>query len=701
MAGENDLEDKYLEYEEVDNLDWVKEQNARSVGLLEQLPGFAGRVSVTKEMLDDPEKLPAASQVVRDGAYVYNFVEHGAYPRGLVRRCKVEEFHEPAADVPWEPLLDIAKLNEEEGRSWVLQARSLHLIYRGRMLVLLSDGGSDAKHVREFDVEAQSFLEGATTFGICKEAKTSISWVDANTVLVGTDCGADSLTDSGYPRTVRRWKRGQPLGEAEVLFEGEKADVSVSGSCYHFSKDGEPVVVIRRALDFWKSRVWVLDSPSGNTLLPMAAKRDLDEVSLWHEFVIIQLREDWPEHSWVAGTLLVGKRSSFMGGEGAGALKELFVPTANTFLEGYTTTRSAILCSVLKDVVGGVVEFTRGAAAGEWARRDVKTPSPGALTLHSLWDSDCDDDVSDTWWAWYADFLTPSSILHFRVGSDESCVLLRRKAKWDSRNHTVEQHFVQSSGGVRVPYFLVRPKNRDGPVPCILYGYGGFEVSMTPWYSNVFGKLWLEPGNAFVLANIRGGGEYGPSWHMSALRENHQMCFDDFCNVASDLHRRKVTTPGMLGIEGGSNGGALVASCMLQHPELFSAVVCQCPLLDFRRYTKLHCGASWAGEYGDPDVPEDWAFLRRWSPYHNIPRKRDGVYLPRVLFTTSTRDDRVHPAHARKMVKRLGEYGHEGTTYLFENTEGGHANACDNRQRARIYSLEFSFMHHVLCGEGK
>ncbi len=372
----------------------------------------------------------------------------------------------------------------------------------------------------------------------------------------------------------------------------------------------------------------------------------------------------------------------------------LFTPTATRSLSSFTATRDQVLLSILDNVAGRVEEWK--ADGTQWTMREVQAPFPGTLGVQALHDPllGTKDALAEQYLLTYTDFLTPDSLMLGQTGSNQRETLKSRPRFFDSTGMKVEQRFAKSKDGTRVPYFIVWPKDAkaDGNNPTLLYGYGGFEVPMLPWYSGGFGNAWYEQGGVLVVANIRGGGEFGPAWHRTAIMANKQKSYDDFAAVAEDLIATKVTSARHLGIEGGSNGGLLVGAVMLQRPELFNAVVCQVPLLDMRRYHKLLAGASWMAEYGDPDQPDEWAVIEKYSPYQNL---RKDAKLPKALFITSTRDDRVHPGHARKMAARMAEQGHAHLYY--ENIEGGHGGAADNKQRADMMALEFSFLWQQLA----
>ncbi len=547
------------------------------------------------------------------------------------------------------------------------------------MLVSLSRGGADAEVVREFDLETLSFV--ADGF-VLPEAKSSAVWVDEATLFVGTDFGAGSMTASGYPRVIKRWTRGTPLAEAETVFEGEPDDVQASAAVDH--TPGYERTQFSRAIDFYNDVSFeVRDGARVRIDKPSDAS-----FGFWRDHAVVRPRSDWTVggRTWPGGSLLIIGAEAYRRGERD--FTALFTPTPVTSMAGCEMTRDAVLLVVLDTVASRIEEWR--LVEGVWTRRPVEAPFPGTLGVSALYDPFvADDPLTERYVMSYTDFLTPQTLMLGEVGSDEREMLRAAPRFFDADGMRAEQRFATSADGTRVPYFVVWPKGAtaDGGNPTLLEGYGGYEISMLPGYPGVVGSAWLAGGGVYVVANIRGGGEFGPAWHEAGRGAKKQRSYDDFIAVAEDLIAGGVTSAAHLGIIGGSNGGLMVAAVMVQRPELFGAVVCQVPLTDMSRFHKLLAGASWVAEYGDPDDPEQWAFMSAYSPYQNV---RAGVRYPRVLFTTSTRDDRVHPGHARKMAARMIEQGHE--VLYYENIEGGHGGAADNAQRADLLALEFSFL---------
>ena len=676
-----DTTDPYLWLEDVSGeraLAWVRERDAESQKILEAEPGFAAMRQQILDVLDSRDKIP---NVTRRGDQYYNLWLDAANPRGLWRRTTLDEYRKPAPT--WDTVIDLDALGKAEGENWVWAgATCVGPEYR-RCLVRLSRGGADAVVVREFDTVDRAFVAGGFTL---PEAKNNVAWLDHDTILVGTDFGPGSMTDAGYPRVVKRWRRGEPLTAAEQVFE--IAQQHVGAFIAVDRTPGYERTVLVDAVDFYHTREFLRQD---GTLLPID-KPDDAKFSFWRDRVLIELRSDWKigTRTWPKGSLLVGDATAYIKGERK--LQALFTPAPTRSLSSFATTRGKVLVTVLDNVASRVEEWSPSTTG--WHRRNVKVPLAGNLTVTPLHDPLLPNDrLAESYFVDFTDFLTPDTLLLAKSGSDQRELLKSRPTFYDAKGMRVEQRFTKSKDGTRVPYFIVWPKGAlaDGKNPTLLYGYGGFEVSMTPFYSGAVGRAWTSRGGVWVLANIRGGGEFGPGWHQAALLEHRQRAFDDFVAVAEDLIATKVTSPRHLGIEGGSNGGLLVGAVMLQRPELFNAVVSQVPLLDMQRYHKLLAGSSWMAEYGDPDKPADWAFISKYSPYQNVTRDQK---LPSVLFTTTTRDDRVHPGHARKMAARMMELGQPAL--YFENIEGGHGSGADNAQRAQMNALEYAFLWRQL-----
>ncbi|MFI1990015.1 prolyl oligopeptidase family protein [Actinoplanes sp. NPDC020271] len=665
-------DDRYLWLEDLDSPEarrWVAERNAET---LDSLAGveFARLKDAILETFDSKERIPYPGW--RGDGFYYDFWRDADHPRGLWRRTTPEQFRRDEPE--WDVLLDVDALNATEGTNWTWSNVTVLRPGYDRCLVSLSRGGADAVVVREFDLVERVFVDGFTL----PEAKTSVSWIDVDHLYVATDFGPGSLTPSGYPRIVKQWRRGTPLAAAEVVFEGRPDDVEVWAG--HDPTPGFERDHILRLVDFYR-RDLLLRSPSGDFVrldVPEDAGCD------WHrEWLLIRPRSAWTTGgaTYPAGALLATDFDDFL--SGVRRMTVLFEPDPHTSLRSWSWTRNHLLLVTMTDVRTRAFVLSPGPAG--WRREPLGDES----AAEDLAIVQTDPDRDDSYLISSEGFLRPDTLSLGVVGGRTE-VLKREPAFFDTSGMTVRQFFAVSADGTRVPYFVV---GSQPDAPTILNGYGGFEVSMTPGYSGAWGRGWFARGGTYVVANIRGGGEYGPDWHKAAIREKRFRAYEDFAAVAVDLVTRGITTPERLGITGASNGGLLMGVMLTRYPELFGAVVASVPLLDMRRYTKLLAGMSWAAEYGDPDVEADWAFLRDYSPYHQV--RPDRPYPP-ILFLTSTRDDRVHPGHARKMAALLRELGHEVAYY--ENVEGGHGGAADNDQAATIEALSLEFLWRKLRG---
>ena len=669
--------DPYLWLEDVTGpaaLDWARERNAETLGELSGSARFAELRTEIRQVLDADDRIP---YVGRRAGYLYNFWQDAAHPRGLWRRTTLAEYRRDQPD--WDVLLDVDALATGEDENWVWKGATMLRPggYR-RALVQLSRGGADASVVREFDVAQRGFVADGFTV---PEAKTDVGWIDADRIYVGTDFGPGSLTTSGYPRLVKEWRRGTPLSEAAVVYEGKPDDVGVHA--FHDPAEGFERDFVVRNIEFFRSE-WYLRT--GGDLVQLAVPPDAI-VGVHREWLLIQTRSPWAVDgtSYPAGALLAARFDEFLAGRQE--LTTLFEPDAHTALSYHAWTRGYLILNMLHDVRSQLTVLTppgerwqRAALAGvpEYTQTDVV---------------DTDPYDSDEYMLVSSGFIQPDTLRYGQVGGGLE-VLKQAPAFFDATGLAVRQFFATSADGTAVPYFVVGPEHPAGPGPTLLTGYGGFEISLTPSYSGVIGRAWLARGGTYVVANLRGGGEYGPQWHLSAIKENRHLVYEDFAAVAADLVTRGITTRAQLGIEGGSNGGLLMGVMLTRYPELFGAIVSQVPLLDMRRYNELLAGASWMAEYGDPREPAEWDYLWPFSPYQNAAAGRP---YPPVLFITSTRDDRVHPGHARKMVARLREQGHDVGYY--ENIEGGHGAAADNEQRALKWALVFEFLWERLAAD--
>ncbi|WPU56537.1 prolyl oligopeptidase family serine peptidase [Stenotrophomonas acidaminiphila] len=671
-------QDKYAWLEDVTGdkpLAWVKEQNAKAEARLAQSPQFKEMEAGIRAVLDSDAKIPGVEKI---GDYYYNFWKDKQHERGVWRRTTLVEYRK--AEPLWETVLDLDALNKAEGENWVWHGANCLRPQYTRCLIALSRGGADADVTREFDLSKKEWIKDGF---FRPEAKGGLGWIDQDTVFVYTDFGDGSMTTSGYPRVVKRWKRGTPMSAATPVYEGTPQDMYIAAM--HDDTPGFERDFVSRTIAFYNNELFLLgaDGKLAKVDAPNSAEKGVRR-----EWLTLELREPWTVggKTYAAGSLLATKFDDFMAGKRE--FDVLFAPTDSTSLAGAAWTRNHVVLNVLDDVKNRLQVLTHGKDG--WTRSDfVGAPAFGTIGVGAV-----DPDESDAVWMTVTDYLTPTTLSLAQIGQQPE-VLKTMPAFFDASGKVIEQHFATSKDGTRVPYFVVHGKDmkRDGSNPTLLYGYGGFEISLTPSYSGGMGRAWLDKGGVYVVANIRGGGEYGPRWHQAALKQNRHKAYEDMAAVARDLVARGITSARHLGVQGGSNGGLLTGNMLTQYPELFGAVVVQVPLLDMKRYSHLLAGASWMAEYGNPDTA-DWEFIKTFSPYHLFDPAKN---YPPVLFTTSTRDDRVHPGHARKMAAMMIDAGKNVTYY--ENIEGGHGGAANNAQAAHMSALAYSFLWEQLGGK--
>jgi prolyl oligopeptidase len=672
------------EVEGAEALDWVTAQNTRTLAELEADPRYAGFEAAALDVLNSSERIPYGT--VRDG-YVYNFWQDAANVRGLWRRTTPGSY---ATDAPvWETLIDFDKLAADEGANWVFKGSDCFRAGPAspwRCLISLSDGGKDAVITREFDIATKSFVDGGFT---TPEAKQGLAWAGNDTLLVATDWGDGTLTESGYPFVVKRWQRGTSLETAAELIRGKASDVGVWPMTMKL-EDGRVLQGAVQAETFFTSNYfWFPDGETTAVAWPIPPKSSPS--GIYKGQFLFTLQQDWApqgQGDFKSGDLLSFELDAFLASRTLPKLDLVFRPTETQAVSGVAVARGAALLALSDNVIGKVLRLEHDAKG--WSSAPVNLPGTGQVGI-----AFADQDETAVFLN-YEDFLTPDSLLTYDIATGAVAPLKSLPQKFNAEGLTVAQFFATSKDGTRVPYFVVHRADipLDGTTPTLLYGYGGFQISMTPGYSPVSGRLWLEQGGAYVLANIRGGGEFGPNWHQAGLKLDRQRIYDDFIAVGEDVIARKITRPEHLGIMGGSNGGLLMGVMLNQRPDLWNAVVVQVPLLDMLRYHLLLAGASWVDEYGSPDVPEERAFLETISPYQNFDASKP---YPVPFFVTSTKDDRVHPGHARKMAKRFEE---AGLPFLyFENMDGGHAAAADQTARAKRSALEFTYLARQLFPE--
>lgn len=671
--------DPFLWLEDVEGeraLAWVKDHNERSLKLLQSDQRYAGLEQASLAILEAQDRIPMPAFQAKQ---VFNFWQDQQAVRGVMRRTTLDSYAKASPD--WETVLDIDALSKAENANWVYKGAVCLQPDETRCLVELSEGGKDAVEVREFDIHTKSFVEGGFRL---PAGKQNVDWLDADTLYVARDWGPGTMTESGYPYIVKAWKRGTPIESAKEVFRGQPTDVTAGAGIWR-DEDGKVVgIICSRYISFFETE-YGLVTPSGLVKLPFPLKANLR--AMVARQLIVSLDEDWTWHGqhWAKGAFLSFSFDELARNPATARATLVYLPDARESVEQVATTRNRLLLAIYTNVIGGLHAFHFDGKG--WQRRTLSLPNNASIGVVSTRNEDDKAFVN------VAGFLEPDSLYIGDVTKDDFRKVKSLPARFDASPYKVEQYEAVSTDGTRIPYFIVHRKDMalDGKNPTLLYAYGGFQVSMTPAYSGTIGKLWLERGGVYVLANIRGGGEFGPAWHDAGLKTKRQVIYDDFAAVGRDLIKRGITTPRHLGIEGGSNGGLLMGVELTQHPELWNAVVVQVPLLDMLRYHKLLAGASWVGEYGNPDDPEEGVFLRGISPYHNL---KAGVTYPEPFFVTSSKDDRVHPGHARKMAAKMEAMGLPFLYY--ENIDGGHAAAANQRERAKRIALEFTYLARKL-----
>ncbi len=653
---------------------WVKAQNVKSTAVLQADADYQKDYDSILKVMDATDRIPFGNI---DHNYVFNFWQDASHPKGIWRRTTIADYAN--AQPNWEILLDLDKLAADEKENWVWKGADCAASLK-HCLVNLSRGGGDAVVVREFDLGSKSFMKDGFAL---TEAKSQITYLDGDTVLFGTDFGQGSMTTSGYPSIVKLWKRGQPMADAKTIYEGKADDVADGATV--FRQPSGTIAVIQRGITFFTAEYYAVLPDGGTAKLPLPLGADLKGAQ--NGSLIFTLRDDWTPpggtEAFKKGALIAFPVTSFVKTKAMPSFAVLYTPDARSSIDEVSTGRDAVYASIYNNVTGAIHVFRPGAN-GTWS--DTKLDLPAGGSTHIAATNDWGPEAQFR----FESYVTPTT-LFMDTGDNKPVAIKSLPARFDASNLTTEQFFATSKDGMQIPYFVTREKNLTGPSPTVLYGYGGFEISMTPSYSANFGLLWLNKGGVYVVANIRGGGEFGPAWHQAALNENRQKAYDDFQAVAADIEKRGITTPKQLGIMGGSNGGLLVSANMVERPDLFGAVVCQVPLVDMIRYTHIGAGASWIAEYGDPADAKARAWILKYSPYQNV--SADKTYPP-VLFVTATSDDRVTPVHARKMAARMEAQGHD--VLFYENTDGGHAAAANHKQAAEMWALSFVYLKQKL-----
>lgn len=681
-AADSESVDKYLWLEDVHSkraMDWVKAENERSAAILEKDPRYSELEAKALAALESPQRLPTPDLNDKD---VYNTWQDAQHQLGILRRTSIDDY---LTSTPhWQTVLDYDALAKQDNQRWVQKGRSC--LYPGNELCLiaLSAGGEDASSMREFNLRTGKFVDSG--FQVPR-SKQSVEWVDKDTLLVARDWGPGTMTKSGYPFVVKLWKRGQPLDQATEVYRGAQTDESGTGGFILHDALGHQVTVLRRGVTFFDTEFSMLE-PQGVRRIALPVKADIS--GLLNGQLIVSLDQDWTpeagERKFVQGSVLALNLADVKKDSVHLKPSIIFAPTSTEFVQGADVTRNHLLLTTLENAQGRAYVYTQDVGSG-WERKKLDVPLNSSVKVASTNWSD------DRFFLSLESFLTPPSLL---LGDAEAGTLLPAKTvapQFDATDDVVEQFEATSRDGTKVPYFVVRPKNMnyDGTHPTLLTAYGGFEISMTPFYSATLGKLWLEKGGVFVLANIRGGAEFGPAWHTAGLKTHRQSIYDDFAAVGQDLVTRHITSPRRLGIEGGSNGGLLMGVEMTQHPAMWNAIGIMIPLLDMLRYEQIAAGASWVGEYGSVKNPEERAFLASISPYHQL--KADVTYPEPLIFTT-TKDDRVGPVHARKFAAKMEELQ---KPFLYQEiTEGGHGAGADLKEQAKTLALTYTYFTRKL-----
>ena len=667
------IDDPYLWLEEIESeksLNWVKAQNALSEKVITSNPLFE---PLRQKYLDASNNKDKISYPEMVGDYVYNLWKDEINKRGLWRRMARTDFINQKTD--WEVVLDIDELSKKENKLWVFAGATWLQPDNKICLLALSDGGKDENVIREFNVETKTFVENGFTF---PESKGGVSWIDKDKVFVSRNFGEGTLTTSGYPRQVRILERGASIDAAKTVFETDSTSVGAFGTSFY--EDNKWYVLAFHAIAFYNTEVYYL---SDDKLQKIDQPKDADFAGFHKKQLLLSLQSDWivNDVTYKKGTLVGYDFDKNLKGELD--VKTVYEPNEKSSFVGTSGSKDFIVVNEMENVQNKLIKYSW--ENNTWVAENVKAPEFGSIHLIAS------DNRSNDYFFLYSNFISPRTLYH--ANADDIKVIKKLKDVFKADNLVVEQYFTPSKDGTLIPYFMVHKKDMilDGYNPTLIYAYGGFNVSQQPDYSYTIGLGWLEQGGVYVLANIRGGGEYGPSWHEAGMKDKKQNSYDDFYAVSEDLIKKKVTSPKNLGAFGWSNGGLLAGVIFTQRPELFNAVVIGAPLLDMKRYTKLLAGASWIGENGDPDIPEEWEYIKKYSPYHNIHADKE---YPEVFFVTSTKDDRVHPGHARKMAAKMISMGHP---LLYQETiEGGHGAASTNEQQANVSASMYTYLNMKL-----
>lgn len=667
-------DDPYLQYEEVYNADvlaWARTENQKTFDRLKARPEYQETYEKVLSYMNSKDRIVGVSFYAKTDI-VRNFWQDAVNPQGVLRQSTQEKYF--AKDPQWETILDIDLLGKTEGKRWVYAGTTYPIGNSQIGLIKLSDGGKDAAVYREFDFAKREFVKDGFEL---PESKNKVDWLDENTLMVSDALTPENQTTSGYPRVIKIWKRGTPYSEAQTIYEGSRDDLTVATWRIKVT-DTQKETLLIVTKDFYNSETYVLRN---GQRIPLQVPTNSNWVTTFKGRVFLMLKSDWTldGQTFKQGSIVHFDFNEFL--ETKSGVQLFLEPIKNGTVESISSSDNFVYVQTLEDVKTRIYQYS--FENGKWSKKTLPIPDFGSAYLNSS-----PDDGGFVLYT-YQSFLVPSTLYKMDEKTLQTTVVKSLPPRFDSSQYKVEQHFATSKDGTRVPYFMISGKNikLDGKNPTLQYGYGGFEISRTPSYmaSEEFG--WLRHGGVYVLTNIRGGGEYGPAWHQAALKHNRHKAFEDFIAISEDLITKGVTSPEHLAIEGGSNGGLLTGTVVTMRPDLYNGAIIQVPLLDMLRYHKLLAGASWMGEYGNPDIPADRQYLLTYSPYQNL---KPDVKYPEVFLMTSTADDRVHPGHARKFAKRLSEYGNP---YLYyENIEGGHGGSANNDQSAQSFALKKMYL---------
>ncbi len=668
-----DTSDPYIWLEEVegtDALDWVRSQNKITEARYAESEEFSSTYKELLEEYQSTDRIPYASV---QGGKMYNFWRDEKNVRGVWRRTTIESYK--TENPEWETLLDIDELAKKENQNWVYKGSDCLAPNYDRCLLSLSIGGKDAVVVREFDLVNKVFVEdGFNTV----ESKQYSSWINENQIMIATDFGEGTMNESGYPKQVKLWTRGENLYEIAPIFDGDYTKI-FSFPFSSIRPDGNYFGIVEGPTFFTKVLYLLKDEELVKLDLPLK----MDVSGTFKGSLIVSLDEDWRGYS--SGSLVAVNIDDALNQEISDASIELiFAPTEKRFMQGVRLGKNEIYVNVLDNINGKILHYEK--IGPNWSESEIRSFGNAALSISSI------DEWDEHLFISAESFTEPTS-LYYSDANKDFIKIKSLKEKFDPDKYRVEQLYATSADGTQIPYFQVSnvSMEKNSSNPTLLYGYGGFQIPLTPSYLGSFARQWLDNGGVYVIANIRGGGEFGPKWHQSALKQNRQRAYDDFIAVGEALIANEITSSKHLGIRGGSNGGLLVGAVVTQRPDLFNAVICAVPLLDMYRYDKLLAGASWVDEYGDPDNPDEWSFISKYSPYQNVFAERE---YPEIYFYTSTKDDRVHPGHARKMAKKMIDQGHQ--VIYYENIEGGHSAAANLKQSAYMTTLQLEYLKDKL-----